>query len=235
MQLLRLLAYAALTAPLLVGAFVGGIVFERHRPQTASIQTVPAPSPPVAAPAGDPPKAQELPKEIAPPQTAAAAPLQQEAAPPPKERSPREQKIEEAMQAIQAAWQVAIDNEQLLAVKTGTCYGGRFIRRGADLQGEVENADTSTKWVIRIRGMAAVNQPAGKQSCSKSITEALAASRAKSESLGPVDATFTYKVGDGEIRLDHVDSDPGWLVTALTDSVRLNLQSWTTVAMQPIK
>ncbi len=139
------------------------------------------------------------------------------------------------MQAIQAAWQVAIDNEHLLAVKTGTCYGGRFIRRDADLRGVVEKSDTSMKWMIQIRGMTAVNQPAGKDSCSKSIAEALAASRAKSESLGPVDATFTYKVGDSEIRLDHIDSDPGWLVTALSDNVRLNLQSWTTVTMQPIK
>jgi hypothetical protein len=139
------------------------------------------------------------------------------------------------MQAIQAAWQAAIDNEHLLAVKVGTCYGGRFIRRNADLRGVVEKSATSMKWLIQIRGMTAVNQPAGKDSCSKSIAEALAAGRAKSENLGPVDATFTYKISDSEIRLDHVESDPGWLVTALSDNVRLNLQAWPTITMQPIK
>jgi hypothetical protein len=228
LRLITFAAYAAAAIPLLLTSFVGGVVFERHRHQTESIQGgVSAPSSPVIAQAGGPSKAQE----IVPPQTATAIPLQQEPAPKPTERS-REQKIEEAMQAIQAAWQVAIDNEHLLAVKIGTCYGARFIRRGADLQGEVQKADTAMKWVIRVRGMAAVNQPNG---CSSSIAEALAASRLKSENLGSVDAVFTYKIGNSEVRLAHIDSDPGWLVTALADSVRLNLQSWTTVAVQPIK
>ena len=80
------------------------------------------------------------------------------------------------MQAIEAAWRVAIDSEHLLAVRIGACYGARFIRRGADLRADVQKTDTIVNpylGIIRISGMTAVNQPTGKYSCFKSITEAL--------------------------------------------------------------
>lgn len=225
----RLLVFSLSALPLLLAAFVGGVVFEQNRHQTPSIQGASASLSALSVDDRSFTKAQER----VPAQIATVSPLLTETTPPSTSNS-LEPKIDEAMQAIRAAWEDAIDNERLLAVKMGSCYGGRFIRRGAEVRADIQRTDTVMVGIVRIRGIAAVNQPSGKYVCSKSISEALAADRLRHENLGPVDAIFTYKIGGGEFRLDRIDSEPGWLITAVADSLRLNLNSWNTVAMQPI-
>ena len=225
----RLLVFSLSALPILLAAFAGGVVFERYRHQTPSIQGTSASL--SALPVDDRSfsKAQErVPALIA------------DMSPPLVETTLRtrpnsvEPKIEEAMQAIRAAWEDAIENERLLPVKMGSCYGARYIRRGAEVRANLKRTDTAMEGIVRIRGMAAVNQPSDKYVCAKSISEALAADRRQHENLGPVDAILTYKIGGGKFRLDRIDSEPVWLITAVVDSLRLNLNSWNTVAMQPI-
>jgi hypothetical protein len=45
---------------------------------------------------------------------------------------------------------------------------------------------------------------------------------------------LTYKINGTEIRLDRIESDPGWLAIAVNDNVRLKLGSWEAVSTQPI-
>ena len=228
---LRFLAYIAISVPVVAAAFVAGVVFERQRGQTGWQQQPPAMAS-MPGQAGTAPKAEQDP---APYHEAASKP-EQERAPQPKQAS-RQEKITETMQAIEAAWRVAIYAEHLLAVKIGACYGARFIRRGADVRAELAKTDDSANprvEVIRITGMTAANQPTGKRSCFTSIAEALAADRGGSESLEPVDATLTYKISNNEMRLDRIESEPGWLAIALNDNVRLQLGAWKAVSIQQI-
>jgi hypothetical protein len=214
---LRFLAYAAISVPVCVAAFVAGIVFERQRVQTSSVQQPSA----IATTPGQP---------------ATISKAQQDPVPQPKQAS-RQEKITQGMQEIEAAWRTAIDSERLLAVKIGPCYGARFIRRGADVRVDLAKLDSLADLdvgVIRISGMTAVNRPTGRYTCFGSIAEALAANRQSSESLEPVLATLTYKVSNTEIRLDRIESDPGWLAIAVNDNVRLKLGSWEAVSTQPI-
>src|ERR1700754_1772154 len=99
----RIVAYAAVSVPLLLAAFVAGIVFERYRAQSLSVEG------------------------LVPAEPAAASKAQQQ--PAPQTRS-REQQIVAAMQAIESAWRTAIEGEDLFAVRhSETCYSARFIRR----------------------------------------------------------------------------------------------------------
>jgi hypothetical protein len=228
---LRFLAYTAISVPVIVGAFVAGVVFERQRAQTWSQQQPPAlASTPDQA--GTAPKAEQDP---APYQEAASKAEQDRALQP--EQASRQEKITQGMQAIEAAWRVAIYAEHLFAVKTGVCYGARFIRRGADVRADLAQMDGIADpqvGVIRITGMTAANQPTGKQSCFASIAEALAANRRSSESLEPIDATFTYKISNNEIRLNRIASEPAWLAIAINDNLRLQLGSWKDISTQQI-
>jgi hypothetical protein len=229
---LRLLTYTAISVPVVAAAFVAGIVFERQRVQTSSLQQPPAISSRPGG-AGTTSKAEQDP---APSQAATTSKGEQDPNPQSKQAS-RHEKISERMQAIEDAWRAAIDAEQLLAVKNGVCYGARFIRRGADVRADLAKMDGVADpdvGIIRITGMTAVNQPNGKYSCFASIAEALAANRRSSESLEPLDATLTYKISNAQIRLDRIESEPGWLAIALNDNVRLKVGSWKAVSTQPI-
>ena len=226
---LRLLSYTAVSVPIVVGAFVAGIVFERQRVQTSSLETLP----PIASKRG-PGTAFKEEQDPAPYQTGTVSKEQQDLAPQGKQAA-RQEKITEAMWAIEAAWRAAIDAEHLLAVKIGTCYGARFIRRGADVRADLAKIDgVAVVGVVRITGMSAANQPAGKDSCFASISQALGANRRSFEGLEHVEAKFTYRIINSEIRLDWVDSEPAWLAIAITDNVRLGLGSWRAVSMQPL-
>jgi hypothetical protein len=227
---LRFLAYTAISVPVVLAAFVAGVVFERQRVQSSSPQQPPALGS-TAAGAGS--KAEQDPAPYQP----AASKADQDPAPQPKQAL-RQEKSAEAMQTIEAAWRVAIYAEHLLAVKIGACYGTRFIRRGADVRADLTRTDGSADpqvGIIRIYGLTAANQPTGKHSCFASIAEALAANRGSSESLEPVDATLTYKISDTEIRLERIEADPGWLAIALNDNVRLKLGSWKDVSTQQLE
>ena len=221
---LRFLAYTAISVPVIVAAFVAGVVFERQRQQPPAMASAP----------GQADTATKAEQDPAPYQPAVST---NEQDPVLRPQASRQEKITQGMQAIEAAWRVAIYAEHLLAVKIGACYGARFIRRGADVRADLAQmngiADPQVG-VIRITGMTAVNQPTGKQSCFTSIAEALAAKRRSSDSLEPVDATLTYKISDTEIRLDRIESAPGWLAIAINDNVRLKLESWKDVAIQQI-
>ena len=228
---LRFLAYTAISVPVVVAAFVAGVVFERQRAQTWSQQQPPAMAS-TPGQAGTAPKAEQDPA----PHQEAASKGEQDRAPQPEQAS-RQEKITQGMQAIEAAWRVAIYAEHLLAVKIGACYGARFIRRGADVRTELAKMDDIADphvGVIRITGMTAVNQATGKPSCFASIAEALAANRRSSESLEPVDATLTYKITNNEIRLDRIESEPAWVAIAINDNVRLQLGAWKAVSIQQL-
>ena len=227
----RILAYTAIFVPVVAAAFVAGIVFERQRVQISSQEHPPAiTSTPTQI--GAEPKAEQDP---APSQPDALKTEQDPASQP--EKALRQKKIAEGMQTIEAAWRVAIYAEHLLAVKTGACYGARFIRRGADVRADwaqIEGTPDLHVGVVRITGLTAVNQPTGKPSCFSSIAEALAANRRGSETLEPLDATFNYKISNTEIRLDRIESEPAWLAVAINDNVRLRLGSWKEIATQLI-
>jgi hypothetical protein len=229
---LRLLTYTAISVPVIAAAFVAGIVFERQRVQNSSLQRPSA----IASTPGEAGTASKAEQDPAPYQASTGSMGEQGPDPQSKQTS-RQAKINEGMQAIEAAWRAAIDAEHLLAVKIGVCYGTRFIRRGADVRADLAEMDGVADphvGIIRITGMTAVNQPAGKYVCFASIAGALAANRGSSESLEPVDATLTYKISNTEIRLDRIESEPGWLAIAINDNVRLKLGSWKAVSTQPI-
>jgi hypothetical protein len=229
---LRLLTYTAISVPVVAAAFVAGIVFERQRVQTLSVQQAPAISSRPSE-AGSTSKAEHDP---VPYKGASASKGDHDPNPQSKQASRRE-KISEGMQAIENAWREAIDAEQLLAVKTGVCYGARFIRRGADVRADLakmNGASAPDVGIIRITGVTAENKPTGKFSCFASIAEALAANRRASESLERLDATLTYKISNAEIRLDRIESEPGWFAIAVNDNVRLKLGSWKAVSTEPI-
>lgn len=228
---LRVLAYAAATTPLVVAAFVAGVVFERYRAQPPVAERMPDAASVTAGPVASS-KTQE------PVRKTATADLQTRgpAAPEPDEL-PRDKNLAKALEAIEAAWRAASDGEQLLAVKIGTCYGARFIRRGASIRTEAKGPEAHMKpseISIQITGMMSANLPNGKSTCFKSIGEVLTASRQKSEDLAPLDATLTYKVSGTELRLERITSEPGWFGTAVSDNVRLNLLSWKAVGIQTI-
>ena len=228
---LRFLAYTAISVPVVLAAFVAGVVFERQRVQSSSQQQSPALAS-TPGQAGTTTKAEQDPAPYQP----AASKSEQDPASQPKQGS-RQEKTIEAMEVIEAAWRVAIYAEHLLAVKIGTCYGARFIRRGADVRANLAQKDGIADpqvGIIRIYGLTAANQPTGKHSCFATIAEALAANRGSSESLEPVDATLTYKISDTEIRLERIESDPGWVAIALNDNMRLKLGSWKDVSTQQI-
>ena len=223
---LKFLAYSAVLVPVIAAAFVAGIVFERQWVQTSSPQLATTASTP--AEAGPATKVEQDPAPYQP----AVSKREQDPAPQAKHAS-RLEKIAEAMQVIEAAWRVAIYAEHLLAVKVGTCYGARFIRRGADVRADLARMDgigDPQVGIIRIYGLTAANQPTGKVTCFASIAEALAANRGGSESLEPVDATLTYKITNTEIRLDRIESDPAWLAIAINDNLRLKLGSWKDIS-----
>jgi hypothetical protein len=227
----RILAYTAISVPVVAAAFVAGIVFERQRVQTSSQEHPPA----ITSTPGQIGAASKAEQDPAPYQ-ADARKTEQDRAPQPNQTL-RQKKITEGMQTIEAAWRVAIYAEHLLAVKTGTCYGARFIRRGAEVQADWAQIDGPSDLhvgVVRITGLTAVNQPTGKPSCFSSIAEALAANRRGSETLEPLDATFNYKISNTEIRLDRIESEPAWLAIAINDNVRLKLGSWKEVSTQLI-
>lgn len=227
----RIFAYTAISVPVIAAAFVAGIVFERQRAQTSSQEHPPAMTS-TSAQIGAEPKAEQDPA----PHQPDAPKTEQDPAPQPNEAL-RQRKITEGMQTIEAAWRVAIYAEHLLAVKTGACYGARFIRRGAAVRADLAQMDGASDpnvGVIRIIGLTAVNQPTGKPSCFSSIAEALAANRRGSETLEPLDATFTYKISNTEIRLDRIESEPAWLAVAINDNVRLRLGSWKEISTQLI-
>jgi hypothetical protein len=229
---LRLLTYTAIAVPVVAAAFVAGIVFERQRVQTLSIQQPPA----IASRPSEAGSTSKAEQDPAPYQAATTSKGEHDPSPRSKQAS-RHGKISEGMQAIENAWREAIDAEQLLAVKTGVCYGARFIRRGADLRAglaKMNGASDPDVGIIRITGMTAENKPTGKYTCFASIAEALAANRRASESLEPLDATLIYKITNAEIRLDRIESEPGWLAIAVNDNVRLKLGSWKAVSTQPI-
>jgi hypothetical protein len=205
----RIVAYAAVSVPLLLAAFVAGIVFERYRAQSLSVEG------------------------LVPAQTAAASKAQQELAP--QNRS-REQQIIAAMQAIESAWRTAIEGEDLFAVRhSETCYSARFIRRGAKVGAEVKKGDTPPDLfagIIRVSGMTATT---GKFACFKSFKAALAASKRSSEDLEHVDAIFSYAIEGNAIRLDHAKSNPEWFGRVLMYNLTDNPPSWSAVGTQPIK
>jgi hypothetical protein len=203
---IRVLAYASLSVPLLLAVFVAGVVFERYRVQTWS----PAPG-----------------------QAATAAKAQQWSAPQARQLS-RDQKIAAAMQAIEVNWRMAIDGEDLFAVRHSTnCYSARFIRRGANLRTDLKKADPNLQaGVIRISGMTATT---GKFACFKSFSEALAATKSSSEDLEQVHATFSYAASDNEVRLDQAKSDPEWFARVLQYNLTDNPPSWSAVAAQRIE
>jgi hypothetical protein len=226
---LSLLAYAAISVPVLVGAFVAGVVFERQRVQTSSpkqLSVIPSTPGAVAAPS----------KAVTDPVPYQAPPSKGDEDPAPEARQVlREEKVAEAMQAIERAWRAAIEAEHLLAVKIGTCYGTRFIRRNAEVRADLAKIDgVSIVGVVRITGTTAANQSDARYSCYTSISEALAANRRSSESLEQVNATMTYKIDSTELRMDYIESNPGWLGVAINDNVRLKLGSWKAVSTQPI-
>jgi hypothetical protein len=227
----RIFGYTGISVPVVVAAFVAGIVFERQRSQSSS-QQQPHAATSTFDQVGAASKAEQSPAPYQP----AAPKAEQDPAPQPKQAL-RQEKITEGMRTIEAAWRVAIYAEHLLAVKIGACYGARFIRRGAEVRTDLAQMDGTpdlTVGVIRITGMTAVNQPTGKQSCLSSIAEALAGNRRSSETLESVDATLTYKISNTEIRLDRVESEPAWLAIAINDNVRLKLGSWKEVSTQLI-
>jgi hypothetical protein len=203
---IRVFAYIALSVPLLLAAFVAGVVFERYRLQTWS----PAPG-----------------------QTASAPKAQQWSAPQPRELS-RNQKIGAAMEAIEAAWRMAIEGEDLFAVRhSSNCYSARFIRRGANLRTDVKKADLNLQaGVIRISGMTATT---GKFACFKSFGEALAANKFNAEDLEQVHATFSYATNGNEVRLEQAKSDPEWFARVLQYNLTDNPPSWSAVAAQRIE
>jgi hypothetical protein len=227
----RVLAYTAISVPVVVAAFVAGVVFERQRVETSSQPQ----SPSISSTQGQARTASKAEQDPAPYQTAASKEEQDPASQ--LKPASHQDKITEGMQAIEAAWRVAIYAEHLLAVKIGVCYGTRFIRRGADVRADLPQidgvADPHVK-VIRISGMTAANQPTGKQTCFASIAEALAANRRSSESLESFEATLTYKISNTEIRLERIESEPAWLAIAINDNVRLKLGSWKDVSTQMI-
>ena len=137
---LRLLTSTAISVPVVAAAFVAGIVFERQRVQTSSLQQPPAISSRPSG-AGSTSKAEQDP---APYQAATTSKEEQDPNPQSKQASRRE-KISEGMQAIEDAWRAAIDAQQLLAVKTGVCYGARFIRRGAMVKASSSESMTGVR------------------------------------------------------------------------------------------
>jgi hypothetical protein len=226
--LLRFLAYAAIFLPVALGAFIAGVVFERQRLQNGSLEQ-PATLP--GGRLGSPSKAEQDPA----PYQASTAPKEQQDSAAQGKQAARQQRIDKSMRAIEAAWRDTIEAEHLLAVKIGTCYGARFIRRGANVRVDLAKIDgVAVVGVIRISGMTAGSQPAGKDSCYPSITHALNASRRSFENLDHVDAKLTYRVKSSEIQLDSVESEPGWLAIAINDNIRLGLGSWRAVSIQPL-
>jgi hypothetical protein len=203
---IRVLAYAALSVPLLLAVFVAGVVFERYRVQTWS----PAPG-----------------------QAATAAKAQQWSAPQARELS-RDQKIAAAMQAIEVNWRMAIEGEDLFAVRHSTnCYSARFIRRGATLRTDLKQTGTNLYvGIVRISGMTATT---GKFACFKSFSDALAANKSNSEDLEHVNATFSYATSGNEVRLDQAKSDPEWFARVLQYNLTDNPPSWSAVAAQRIE
>jgi hypothetical protein len=195
----RVFAYAALSVPLFLAAFVGGVVFERYRVQTWS-----------------PP---------APAQAATAAKVQQWS---------RDQKVAAAMQAIEANWRMAIEGEDLFAVRhSPNCYSARFIRRGASLRTDLKQTGTNLYvGIVRMSGMTATT---GKFACFKSFSEALAANKFNSEDLEHVHATFSYATSGNEVRLDQAKSDPEWFARVLQYNLTDNPPSWSAVAAQRIE
>ena len=203
---MRILAYGALIVPLLSAAFVGGIVFERHRGPIAPREGL--------LPFRSPSSGQN-----------ASAPQAREVS--------REQKIAAAMKAVEAAWRMAIESEDLFAVRhNANCYSARFVRRGANLRSDVKQTGTNLYvGIVRISGMTATT---GKFACFKSFTEALAANRSSAEDVERVDAMFSYVISGSEIRLDQADSDPEWFARVIKYNLTDNAPSWTAVAAQPI-
>jgi hypothetical protein len=204
MMPIRVLAYAALSVPLLLAAFVAGVVFERYRVQTSS-----------------------------PPAPAHAAKTQQWSAPQARELS-REQKIAAAVQAIEANWRMAIEGEDLFAVRHSTnCYSARFIRRGATLRTDLKQTGPNLYvGIVRISGMTATT---GKFACFKSFSEALAANKFNSDDLEHIHATFSYATNGNEVRLDQAKSDPEWFARVLQYNLTDNPPSWSAVAAQRIE
>ena len=200
---IRVLAYAALSVPVFLATFVAGVVFERYRVQTWS-----------------------------PPAPEQAAKAQQWSAPKARELS-RDQKIVAAMQAIEAAWRMAIEGEDLFAVRhSANCYSARFVRRGANLRSDVKQTGTNLYvGIVRISGMTATT---GKFACFKSFTEALSANRSSAEDVERVDAMFSYVISGSEIRLDQADSNPEWFARVIKYNLTDNAPSWSAVAAQPI-
>jgi hypothetical protein len=203
---MRVLAYAALIVPLLSAAFVGGIVFERHRAQLSPLER--------------------------PPPSRSATSSQGAPTPPAGELS-REQKIRTAMQAIETAWRTAIERENLFAVRhSANCYSARFLRRGANLRADIKNAGTNGDvGIIRISGMTATT---GKFACFKSFAEALAANKSAAEDVERVEATFSYVISGDEVRLERANSDPEWFARVLKYNLTDHPASWSAVAAQPI-
>jgi hypothetical protein len=187
-------------------AFVGGIVFERLRVQTALPNGLRAFRSPAPAKSGQDRPAGEV---------------------------SRDHKISAAMQAVEAGWRMAIENEDLFAVRhSAKCYSARFLRRGANLRADLKKTGTDLYvGIVRISGMTATT---GKFACFKSFAEALAANKSAAEDVEPINATFSYVVSGSEIRLEQADSDPEWFARVLKYNLTDNPPSWSAVAAQPI-
>jgi hypothetical protein len=110
-----------MSVPVVVAAFVAGIVFERQWVQTSSQQRSPA----ITSTLDQVGAASKAEQDPAPHQPAAPK-AEHDPAPQPKQPL-RQEKITEGMRTIEAAWRVAIYAEHLLAVKTGACYGARLF------------------------------------------------------------------------------------------------------------
>jgi len=204
---MRLFVYVALFVPLLLAAFVGGVVFERYRLQSSALDGAPSVRFPARGQAGPEPQVAKLSEE---------------------------QKFTAAMAAMEAAWRMAIEGEDLLAVRhSPNCYSARFIRRGATIRTDIKQTDKNHfVGIVRIGGMTATT---GKFACFKSFSQALAANKRATEDVEPVNVTFSYAVSGDEIRLDQAKSDPEWFARVLKYNLSDNPPSWSAVAAQPIK
>ena len=204
---MRVFVYVALFVPLLLAVFVGGVVFERYRLQSSSLDGTPSVRFPARGQAGPEPQVAKLSEE---------------------------QKFTAAMAEMEAAWRMAIEGENLFAVRhSPKCYSARFIRRGATVRTDIKKTDKNLfVGIVRIGGMTATT---GKFACFKSFSEALATNKLGAEDVERVNAAFSYAISGDGIRLDQATSDPEWFARVLKYNLTDNPPSWNAVAAQPIK